>query len=279
MKRLEHSLSMKDHSWHVRWYRYWVSLGGKEAEYKENFCRYVRVLLFWAPQRWFWQGKIKGVLPPWVASLAAMVVAFIVTAAVLWTGTFLEVLLVVAGVAIVLGAVIAFVYWADQSDENEEKAIAIVKWSTSPVWIFPYAFYCAGERLWEIVSEPVEGVYRWFFDQSYIVEELTPFAMSVIVAAISCITLLAIFDPIVLLVIGIFIGVIAAMVGIFIGLVLLDDAGKLNWLKSSGPKLLKKTIEGTTDTVKLGYTYVKVKKEGSVICPFIELEKTEASTS
>lgn len=283
MKRLEHSLSMKGSSWHTRWYRYWVKLGGEPPEYKENLCHYMRVLLFWAPQRWFWQGKIKGVIAPWAVTLIALIVALLSTTAVVATGPFLEGLVIFGVIAVVIAVVLAVAAWTDKSDENEEKAKKIAFWVTSPLWIFPYAFFCAGERLWETMDDGVEALVDWFFKRYYLVPGLAPATVCSIAALIA----FGVFATPVFLKIAAGIGIFLAIVvgccvvvlGPFIAIAILDDAGKLDGIKSGVPKLFKSAINGTTDTVKLGYTYAMNKKEGSVICPFIEFEKPEPNHS
>lgn len=46
---------VKDPSlWHAKLYLYWLATGGMNGPgYKENFCHYWRVVLLWAPRRWF----------------------------------------------------------------------------------------------------------------------------------------------------------------------------------------------------------------------------------
>ena len=60
--------------WSVKWYRHYVKLGGFGRD-PENFCRFWRVILIWAPLRWTWSGK-DGRFPP-LAGLFVAAVAII----------------------------------------------------------------------------------------------------------------------------------------------------------------------------------------------------------
>lgn len=49
-------MKLRPNHWMVRWYRHYVALGGRERK-PENLCRFIRVVLFWAPLRWCFSGK------------------------------------------------------------------------------------------------------------------------------------------------------------------------------------------------------------------------------
>ncbi len=274
MKRFEHSLNMRGNAWHARWYRHWLSLGGEEPEYKENLCHYVRVLLIWAPQRWFWHGKIKGVVTPWVMALSAGIVAFAISAFFLWPSKAHEITWkggVILGVLLVVLGALAF---AGELMENSELA-AKAKRLTKPVWFIPYKLYIWKEPVWKAIGRGIRGAAKWFFERSYFTEEgPTPF----IFALAAAVVVFAILETPIFLAALLGIGVVAASFGgavILFALIVFILAAVSEFLErkfKDDSSSIGRLASGTTDTIKLGVTYAKTKKQGSRICPFIELE-------
>lgn len=281
MKRFEHSLTMKSNSWHARWYRYWVSLGGKRPEYKENLCHYVRVLVLWAPLRWFWHGRIKGIVPPWTIGLSIDVLGIIGLGLYLWPEVTLKILgitgVIIGATAIIFG-VLLLLYTLD---ENPDKAEKLVR-RTKPIWIGPFLLFHLGKWVWSKVGNGVENAVKWFFKHSYLVKFLTPFAMF----AVAAIAVFAISATQVFLQVLLFLGIVAVVCLIVLAalvlLAVLNELGFFEFIQETAqrPNRFKKFVSGTADTVKLGATYAKTKKLGSRICPFIDFEhQAEANSS
>ena len=64
-------MQIKPQSLPDRWYAYWILKGGKpnQTASGENLCHFVRVLLFWAPIRWFFFARTCRVVTPWSVTL------------------------------------------------------------------------------------------------------------------------------------------------------------------------------------------------------------------
>lgn len=58
----------------VRWYRYWQKKGGYRYG-KENFCHFVRTVLFYAPVRWFFFARTARIVAPWSVTLLLTLLA------------------------------------------------------------------------------------------------------------------------------------------------------------------------------------------------------------
>jgi len=270
---LTHSLTMPHNSWHSRWYRYWVSLGGKPAEYKENFCRYVRVLLFWAPLRWFFRGNIKGV-PVWFAGFIAAFLAFIGAALYLWPNVTIKALIwtgiVVGGIAVVLGLLFVS-FWI--YDHDPERAKTAVKWVTLPIWILPYLLVKACIRIWD----RYEKQFRAFggFVEHKLFFGVHPMAVFYMLWFGG---MLAIFFYQNAVATAIVIGcIIALIVLFFVGVYVYEEIQDRRAYRPKSRSRLGRMYDGAADTAKLAYTYADSKKRGSRICPFIEFENTPAT--
>lgn len=106
MKGLQHSLKMSANTWHARWYRHYLYLGGKRPAGKENLCHYMKVLFILAPLRWLFKKKTqKGRLYSVVALRSAIILA-ILTPVVLWPEATALVLLEYVAVPIGIGLVV-----------------------------------------------------------------------------------------------------------------------------------------------------------------------------
>jgi len=81
-------LTISESSWHHRWYRYWQKKGGQIGpKYVENLCHYVRVLVFWAPRRWFFHAQtMQGLLRPWIVAILLTPFVFLGVAELLGLG-------------------------------------------------------------------------------------------------------------------------------------------------------------------------------------------------
>jgi hypothetical protein len=263
MKKFQHSLVIGADTWHGRWYRYWLSLGGKQPKYRENLCHYVRVLLIWAPLRWFFKARVVGWLQPWLGALFVVLVAAVAALFTFKTQESLEGLLVVGVVVgiIVLGVVGANVgIYLDNNYDMEKRVKRFWK--------------KFGSRVWSKIVGYAEATIKWFFTRSYIVKGLAPVTVCII-AGFTVLGILAtpIFVVILLAILGT-LALVTVIFGTIWSLLELNDYGKLDRLKKMWP-WFKRFVEGTSDTVKLGVTYANTKKQGSLICPFIDLPDSE----
>lgn len=67
-------MNLTSSHWTVRWYRHYVSLGGFGRD-PENLCRFLRVILIWAPIRWlFFTNKKDTPAPFWIAAITVVLV-------------------------------------------------------------------------------------------------------------------------------------------------------------------------------------------------------------
>jgi hypothetical protein len=245
-------------SWHARWYRLWLELGGKKPAYKENLCRYVRILLFWAPLRWFFLGRFVWLLTPAVVVSSIGLVYVSVWVFTTWTSVSLRILEeagILLGIIFALIAIIAILIALH--DRYPQGLVMTLKWATSPIWIAPYL---AGRGLrWvgHTAERPVETFIGWFFYRFYF-RVLNPSLL----LALAGVTLLSIYEPHVVLKVLEMAGiVIAAALAGLLALVL------FMWIKDQDD-----FFKGVRETLKLGEEYVQTKKQGSRICPFLEFE-------
>lgn len=282
MSSLTHSLVMRHNSWHARWYRYWLVLGGTPAAHKENFCRYVRVLLVWAPLRWFFKGRIGRHVPPWAVGLTTGVLAFIGVALYLWPTTTLKVLErlgiavgVILGIALIL---VAVVYIYDR-DPNKTKKVAM--WTTSPIWIAPFLILAAALWVWDTFEDKFRAFGRFLEHRVFF--GIHPIAVLFTLWIMAIVAIGFYKKPIVT---AIFIGsLIGAVVIIIVSVIVVEKIKDWKakkrmaqtWAGAKSKSKLARAYEGTADTVKLGATYIDSKKKGSRICPFIEFDNTDVA--
>lgn len=268
MRALTHDLNIGHNTWHYRWYHHWLSLGGKPAGYKENLCRYVRVLVVWAPLRWFFRGRIGSFVPPWAGALALGIGGLIASAFATWTYVSLLVLAIVVGVLLAFGLFLLLVLLYNDYPQGVKK---VAKYVTLPIWLLPYLAFRPILWTYRRVEKQLKNAADWFlYDDTFGVSPLGAIGGVLLLAAFGFFMYLSWWKT--LAVIGFVIGVILLLIFLII---LTDTIGE--WWKyrrhSDKPRsLLGRTYDGVADTVKLGATYIGTKKRGSRICPFIDFE-------
>ena len=275
MNALVHSLNIRRNTWHARWYRHWQSLGGKRPAYKENLCRYMRVLLIWAPLRWFFKGRIATYVPPWAAGLASSFLAFIGVAFYLWPNISLEILWKAGAIlgggifalALILGAVYLY-------DRDPKTTLKVAKWATSPFWVLPYLLILGCVWVWDTYEDELRAFGQFLERRVFL--GVHPLAVLVILLVMFETALGFYKNPVVA---GIVVGsIIFAVCLIVVGVIVVEIIDERRRAKSFAPTTpptrLRRTYEGVADTVKLGATYVNSKKKGSRICPFISFENS-----
>ena len=275
MKKFQHSLVIGADTWHGRWYRYWLSLGGKQPKYKENLCHYVRVLLIWAPLRWFFRGSLgKARITPWAVALIGAFFTAVGVSFFIWGRTAIHVYLIGDGiaVAIVICLVLLGIGAELAEDHNWDRKCRRFFKKTGDQAERPFVW------AWSKIGKFVEATCRWFFTHSYVVPGLAPVTVC-IVAGLTVFAILAMHVfLIVLLAVGGAIAAICLFMGLIWSLFELNDRGKLERLKKMWP-WFRRFVGGTSETVKLGVTYANTKKQGSRICPFIELNEPDTESS
>jgi hypothetical protein len=252
MRSLTHSLIMRHDSWHARWYRHWLKLGGTRKSSRENLCHYVRVLLFWAPMRWFAGGSVLG-MPPYVLA----VVLFYLT--MFYLGSI--VLGIILTAMVVVGASVLLL--KRRKPERFKKIVLQLKFGV--------------DRLVK------SRIGTWYFNELYFGFRFTPFGITASLACAAALALGIVFFPSVILKTAIIVAAFALVVCGIVGIeTFVEKMKKRRKAKKSTvvplsvgsqPGLGRRITRGTADTARIGATYVRSKKTGSRICPFIEFEE------
>jgi hypothetical protein len=246
---------MKRERWHTKMYKLWLSLGGEEPKYKENLCRYVWIVLVRGPLRWFFFGRIKKV-PPVAVAAVPLFTGGIVFTALQWPHFSLkaaEVLGVLLGICLVAVAVlIALMESYERWPLGFKKTFKVIGF---PIWILPYLIDKSAKAIWKRIGGAVEmivGAYIYGIKWPW----LNPLGITIVagIAALSYYATSFVVNALIL--IGFILCLILIVVLVLAIVVFLN----------------KKWKEGAKDTVNLAREYVANKKQGSLICPFIEFE-------
>jgi hypothetical protein len=254
---------MSHDSWHARWYRTWVELGGEPPKFKENLCHYVRVLLFWAPLRcfMFWR-LVKFITPAMVVGTAGFVagLSFI---GLNWPGNFLHGLKIVGYIlGVVIGAVAVILGLIEWSDRFPKGFKFFWKWISTPLWAPPrglkWAWKWAMRRTYFVRA----GFMRWYFYRFYL-KVINP-------AVVTGLGLLTAFFYLKTHLALKLLQIVGEGVGGIIGAILVLML--IFWIKDR-----KRFWNSLKDTTKVAATYLSTKKQGSLICPFIEFDEAQAS--
>lgn len=82
--------------------------GSNKRGYRENFCHYVRVLVLWAPLKWFLYANVLTVIRPWTVSLVASLFFALGIAVYLWPDLALRTLFISLGGGLGLTVIVGF---------------------------------------------------------------------------------------------------------------------------------------------------------------------------
>lgn len=96
-------------SWHYRWYMWWQRKSGKTRS-TLDLCHYVRVLLIWAPLRWFFTASRDGVITPVVVVVTVTLATFVAYSFTFWTELTMRILAIL-GACIVGVALLVWIGW------------------------------------------------------------------------------------------------------------------------------------------------------------------------
>jgi uncharacterized membrane protein HdeD (DUF308 family) len=238
----------------------------------------MRVLLFYAPSRWFFKGRVKRV-PPWAATLIGCFLALIAAAFYFWPTASLEVLEgfgIVCGVVLVAVAIASGVSYV--SHHNPGRARKAAKWTALPLWIIPYLLFRAGKWVYKRFESKFQAFGYWMTRTKY--KGVTPFAMMLVILLLFDFGINLYFNPLgTLLFVGILVGVIFLCIGIVVAIVWVEEKignRRDRVTPTKPPSRIRRTYSGVADTVKLGATYVMTKKKGSRICPLLNFEEPPA---
>jgi hypothetical protein len=221
------------------------------------------------PLRWFFKGRIKRHVPPWLVALTAGILAFIGVAFWLWTQVSLKVLMGLGAFVALMAIIIAGAYAYDRDPKHSKQ---IAKWGTLPIWLLPYLLVKTAKWVWKYIEKPFNaaaGVFiygiRWPW--------LNPAAFTVIggLAAFAYFNTEGFLK--LLMVVGTVVGILIGLVVLAVVLVMGGEGTKDWWTHRSRETWIDHLRNKMSDTVKLGATYVSTKKRGSRICPFIEFEE------
>jgi hypothetical protein len=156
------TLVVPQDAWHRKVYEYWYRRGHfKKTGYRENLCHYVRVLLFWAPLMWFWNGQESHRVKPWMIPAVPLGLALLATPFYFWLLGTLELLAWV-------GCVVAIVVIAILFQEYPKRMQTIAKWSTcwfwGPILGVGIVVFATGWVLWHGAFKYIgPPLVRWFF--------------------------------------------------------------------------------------------------------------------
>ncbi len=147
-------LKISTSSWHYRWYQYWEDKGGYNGwHYQENLCHYMRVLLLWAPRRWFIHAStLRGWVRPWLVFFELDVLAITVVSYMIWPDKTLLGLLVALLVAAAFAADLGFV-WVLRQKRTE--VIGKYLWEKTGPYLRP-----AGKFLWAGICAAARPTWR-----------------------------------------------------------------------------------------------------------------------
>jgi hypothetical protein len=241
VRSLEHNLNMSHDSWHARWYRCWIKLGGKQKYPRENLCHYIRVLLFWAPMRWLFCGEVKEVPPYMAVGVAIYAVIFYAS----------SIIVGVAFTALVLTVVSVRLFKRRKPDRSKE---IMLKFKSVCGRISKSRFT------------------KWLVGEGYC--GFTPFGIMLGVAVVVGVSLLIIFAPVVLLKIVVYLVIVVVGISALVGMLIAYEKIKDRHVS----KPIEQRSDGAVlDTLKLSATYLETKKAGSRVCPFISFEDTPSS--
>lgn len=155
-------VKVRPNSWHWRWYKVWSHLSNK-SRMSVDLCHYMRVLLFFAPWRWFWQYEYAEYTTPFTISatlstagaLAWTTVAFPAQMVVVW----LCVGLIVGGLGLCLLLAMLIEFSAGFEDfcrNLVDKLTLGIYWLFSPFW----GIALGAIKLWRWKLEP--GLHFFF---------------------------------------------------------------------------------------------------------------------
>jgi hypothetical protein len=260
------TVKIKKDSWHKRHYQFWLNeLEGEAAAYKENFCRYMRIVLITVPRWKFFHGRIMRVVPPWTIPAALLLLAGILESSNAephysrWAGAIIGIVVFV--LAVIAGLIVAEITYPKPTR-------FILKWMTSPIWLIPYY----------LIYKPIKWFRRRFKSQIRLVGEvlylLFMWAVGLGVAGL-LVSGLVFRTHQTLRVLAIF-GAAILIGGLWVAL--MAGAERIDKkFKRRQKKPIKRFFGGVKETVKLGATYISTKKEGTLICPFIDFEDEPAN--
>ena len=235
-----------------KWYMYWVKLGGKKPA-QESLCHFMRVLLIWAPLRWFFLARTESVklVAPWSVALAAWLdLSFLLApqstlhslfllaqALMIWAVILVNAVVLIAILGTVLGSSKskALLAWLKREGLDPLLKVMGTKILIVPVWLYTLVAIIATS---------------WFF-----LPGIRPMLLTIAIAVVA----------------------VVFFIGFLAGFSLVGD-------KISGAIKARRRNEETTVTVKsparvaigeflaLSKNYLAAKK--AKICPFIDIQTT-----
>lgn len=151
------STEVRPNSWHYRVYKWWKDQSGfdrkKSYTFRENFCHYSRVVLFWAPMGRFF------VVPIWREVRLWMIAAVLGMLYSLWFGLtyypdLTRTVLIYLGI-ITVGVVLAcgFLYLLERAEDSRLAKIVLLV-LMSPLLVPVFLIYLVVTFLWTYVINP-----------------------------------------------------------------------------------------------------------------------------
>lgn len=263
-------LTIAPNSWHYRWYSVWLAYHKEWRWQREDFCHYVRVLLFWSPLTWFFRvpvWKEWKEIRPWMITLASAILSGLAMALILDTARTLTVLAAIAAIAVAVIVVGLASYFLTRVRPDIGDFLGNAAFVVFLGWL-----YVLVVGLYRFLYQPL--IKPWFFTY----REWLGLRWTVVVLS----ALLAIWyflggEALVVLLVATF-GVIAIVLGLvlfFVLLWLLGEAAK--WVRNQIGDYFDNrerlrvpvvTQPKGTSTARLAWEYVKIKKH-QWLCPYL----------
>lgn len=267
-------LTIGANSWHYRWYKVWLAYHEEWRWRREDFCHYVRVLLFWSPLTWFFRVPVWREVRPWMIALGLAILSGLTIALIVDTAGTLTVLAVIAAIVVAVIALVLVWYFLSQTRPDIGEFLGNAVAGILLGWLYVLAV-----GLDRLLYQPL--IKPWFFSQ----REWLGLRWTVVILS----ALLAIWyflgGEVLVAVLVAILGVTAMLLGLVlvaILLFLLNEA--LKWLGDRIGDYLDREQRRVpvvrqpkgTSTARLAWEYVKVKKH-QWLCPYLVMPGTDTA--
>lgn len=259
-------------SWHYRLYLWWKGYSefdlDKSSSFRENWCHYGRVVLFWAPLGWFFTVPVWREVRPWLITvvlglLFALVYGLIVNPIATLVVIVSTVLAIIITVAIFL--LLHLLYIADESKPARYILFGLFWWIIIPIGGAAVAIMF----LWEYVIEPVYFErHKWLWGV-WSVTVLSIMGIFYLIGGVSfymsLVTLILVLTACVLLALT-----VVFLVGVVLPELFRIVRRTIRRLRSRNNRPISAPREPSANVIDIARNLMESKR-GSVLCPFIEV--------
>lgn len=233
---------------HFRLYQMWRDFGGANPKgYRENFCHYWRVVVLWAPLRWFLYKTFfdMEVVRPASITGAALVALAATVMAIIWPMGFLTLIFYTFLLSLGMATLFGLLYLGETYSDEIGDFLAKI-------------FRPIGKVL-KPIFRPVVAAFDWFFLSTPVWKVVTPWS---VVVAIAVVTAFILFPGPMFIITGVLIGGGLAWAAIALTAEAISD-----WYYSHR----RRKAQRPDGIVRLTGLYMVSKKHG--ICPYVEFDK------